>query len=126
MEVMRSHTTIGCEILEYFSGMNDKEFYNCCYNICRYHHEHWDGNGYPEHLSGDKIPFPAQIVALVDAYDRLVTHHAYRNPYTHETAVKAIINEESGVFSPKALECFQLAQEDFRQLVEFSDSISFV
>lgn len=125
-EIMRSHTTIGCEILEYFSGMNDKEFYNCCYDICRYHHERWDGNGYPEHISGDKIPFSAQIVALVNAYDKLVTRHAYRNPYTHETAVKAIFDGESGVFSPKALECFQLAQEDFRQLVEFSDSISFV
>ena len=122
--LMQSHTTIGCEILESFSQISDQKFYDYCYDICRHHHERWDGSGYPDKLAGDEISFVAQIVSLVDAYEELVTENAYHTPYTHQTAVQAIMDGEEGVFSPMALECFQLSNEEFQKLVEFSDKLS--
>lgn len=122
--LMQSHTTIGCEILESFSQISDQKFYGYCYDICRHHHERWDGGGYPDKLAGDEISFVVQIVSLVDAYEELITENAYHTPYTHQTAVQAIMDGEEGVFSPMALECFSLANEEFQKLVEFSDNIS--
>lgn len=123
-KVLKSHTVIGCEIMEYFSQMSNQKFYHCCYDICRHHHERWDGEGYPDKLAGEEISIAVQIVSLVDAYEELVAEHAYTTPYTHETAVQAIVNGEQGVFSPLALECFELSNEEFRKLVEFSDNMS--
>lgn len=125
-KIMQSHTTIGCEILGAFNEISDQEFYKYSYEICRYHHERWDGGGYPDKISGDKIPFCAQIVALVDAYESLVSAHAYHTPFTHKAAVETILNGELGEFSPKALECFKLAYPEFEKLVDFSDNVSFL
>lgn len=122
--LMQSHTTIGCEILESFSQISDQQFYHYCYDICRHHHERWDGMGYPDKLAGDEISVVAQIVSLVDAYEELITENAYHTPYTHQTAVQAIKDGEEGAFSPMAMECFELANEEFRKLVEFSDNMS--
>lgn len=117
-EVMKTHTTIGCDILEKLRGNQSGEFYRCCYDICRYHHERWDGNGYPDHLVGDEIPISAQIVAIADVYDALVSPRVYKSPYANNIAYDMIMNGECGQFSPDVLECFGLAKVDFFNIVE--------
>ncbi len=117
-EIMKTHTTIGCDILEKLRGNQSGEFYRYCYDICRYHHERWDGNGYPDHLVGDEIPISAQIVAIADVYDALVSPRVYKSPYANNIAYDMIMNGECGQFSPDVLECFGLAKVDFFNIVE--------
>ncbi len=117
-EIMKTHTTIGCDILEKLRGNQSAGFYQYCYDICRYHHERWDGNGYPDHLVGDQIPISAQIVAVADVYDALVSPRVYKSAYANNIAYDMIMNGECGQFSPDVLECFELAKVDFFNIVE--------
>lgn len=117
-EVMKTHTTIGCDILEKFYENHDTEFYRYCYEICRYHHERWDGNGYPDHLIGEEIPISAQVVAIADVYDALVSPRVYKSVYANNIAFDMIMAGECGQFSPDMLECFGLAKVDFFNVVE--------
>lgn len=117
-EIMKTHTTIGCEVLEKFRENQTGEFYQYCYDICRYHHERWDGNGYPDHLAGEEIPISAHIVAIADVYDALVSPRVYKSMYANNIAYNMIMNGECGQFSPDVLECFALAKEDFFNIVE--------
>ncbi len=117
-EIMKTHMTIGCDILEKFHENQTEDFYRYCYEICRYHHERWDGNGYPDHLVGDEIPISAQIVAVADVYDALVSPRVYKSVYANNEAFDMIMNGECGQFSPDIMECFGLAKEDFFNIVE--------
>ena len=124
-EEMKKHTTIGAEILESFRERQSNEFFNYCYEICRWHHERWDGNGYPDHLVGDQIPISAQIVAIADVYDALVSKRVYKGAYANSDAYRMIMDGECGQFSPDVLECFQLAKEDFFNIVEVIGMFNF-
>lgn len=124
-EVMKTHTTIGCDVLEKFKENQDEEFYQYCYDICRYHHERWDGNGYPDHLVGEEIPISAQIVAIADVYDALVSTRVYKSAYANNIAYDMIMNGECGQFSPDVLECFALAKVDFFNIVEVIKMFNF-
>ncbi len=124
-EIMKTHTTIGCKVLETFHKNYTDDFYQYCYEICRSHHERWDGNGYPDHLVGDEIPISAQIVSIVDVYDALVSERVYKSAYTNSIAFNMILNGECGQFSPDVLECFSLAKEDFFNVVEVIKMFSF-
>ncbi len=115
---MKSHTTRGCEILEKLSSVQLEEYYRFSYDICRYHHERWDGRGYPDHLAGDDIPISAQIVAIADVYDALVSPRVYKSSFSEEKAFEMITNGECGQFAPDILECFRLAREDFHNIME--------
>ena len=117
-EIMKTHTTIGCGILESFKNTYTDEFYQYCYDICRYHHERWDGNGYPDRLVGDEIPISAQIVSIADVYDALVSDRVYKSAYSNSLAYEMILNGECGQFAPDVIECFELAREDFFNIVE--------
>ncbi|MCI8365032.1 MAG: response regulator, partial [Eubacterium sp.] len=117
-ETMKTHTTIGCDMLKKFKKEEDNEFYRYCYDICRYHHERWDGNGYPDHLAGDEIPIWAQVVSIVDVYDALISERVYKAAFPHTVAYEMIQNGECGQFSPDILECFELANEDFFDMVD--------
>lgn len=117
-EIMKTHTTIGCDILEKFYKDRTSEFYRFCYEICRHHHERWDGRGYPDHLAGKDIPISAQIVAVADVYDALVSPRVYKSSFEKEKAFEMIMNGECGQFSPDILECFRLAKEDFFNIME--------
>lgn len=117
-EVMKTHTTIGCDILEKFYENHDSDFYRYSYEICRYHHERWDGNGYPDHLVGEEIPICAQVVAIADVYDALVSPRVYKSVYANNIAFDMIMGGECGLFSPDMLECFGLAKVDFFNVVE--------
>lgn len=125
-ETMKTHTTIGCEILEKFRDHQSEEFYRYCYEICRHHHERWDGKGYPDRLAGDEIPISAQVVAIADVYDALVSPRVYKSPYANTTAYDMILNGECGQFSPDVLECFKLAKEDFYNIVEVIQMFDFL
>lgn len=124
-EVMKTHTTIGCDILDKFREKQSGDFYRYCYEICRYHHERWDGNGYPDHLKGEEIPISAHIVAIADVYDALVSPRVYKSPYANKIAYDMIMNGECGQFSPDVLECFALAKEDFFNIVEVIKMFTF-
>lgn len=123
--IVRTHTEIGCDILKKFCGNHKDDFYRYCYEICQYHHERWDGSGYPQHLSGNMVPISAQVVAIADAYDELVSPRVYKCAYAGEVAYDMIIKGECGQFSPDILECFKLAKEDFFNIVEVADESNF-
>lgn len=122
-EEMKKHTTYGCELLENFK-QEDNEFYHYCYDICRYHHERYDGNGYPDKLVGEDIPIWAQVVSIVDVYDALVSKRVYKAAYAVDEAVRMIKEDECGVFSPKILDCFEMAKSEFFRATE--EKFSFV
>ena len=116
-EEMKRHTVYGCEILEKFK-QEDNEFYHYCYDICRYHHERYDGNGYPDSLKGDEIPIWAQTVSIIDVYDALVSKRVYKSAYAVEDAIHMIMDGECGVFSSEILDCFQLAKAELLIMTE--------
>ncbi|MCM1272638.1 MAG: response regulator [Clostridium sp.] len=120
-EEMKKHTVYGCDILENFR-QEDSEFYKYCYDICRYHHERYDGNGYPDKLVGEDIPIWAQVVSIVDVYDALVSKRVYKTPYAADVAVRMIHDGECGVFSPKILDCFDIVRD---VLFESSEAFSY-
>ncbi len=110
-EIMKQHTTKGCEILQKIPHIIDEGIYNYSYDICRHHHERWDGRGYPDGLSGDDISIWAQVVSIADVYDALTSERVYKKAFSHETAVKMIYNGECGVFNPKVLRAFKDAMD---------------
>lgn len=117
-EAMKAHTTIGCDMLEKCYRDKTSEFYRYCYEICRYHHERWDGRGYPDQLLGEQIPISAQVVAIADVYDALVSPRVYKESYSNEKAFDMIVNGECGQFSPDILKCFAFAKEEFFNITE--------
>ncbi len=123
---MKKHTIYGCDLLESFKQDDEDEFYRYCYDICRYHHERWDGKGYPDRLKGDDIPIWAQVVSIVDVYDALVSKRVYKAAYAVEEAVRMIYDGECGVFSPKILDCFEMARPEFFAATEVEDKFMFV
>ena len=122
-EDMKKHSIYGCELLENFK-QDESEFYRYCYDICRYHHERYDGNGYPDGLSGEEIPIWAQVVSIVDVYDALISKRVYKMPYATDEAIRMIHDGECGIFSPTILECFDLSKADLfkaTELVSYAD-----
>ena len=115
-EFMKSHTTKGCEILDNIEGAWDEKYGKLSYEICRHHHERFDGRGYPDKLKGDEIPISAQIVSVADVYDALVCERVYKSAFSKEQAFHMIIQGECGVFSPKLMECFKKVKPEFEKL----------
>ncbi len=124
-EIMKTHTTIGGEILQKFYRNKTSEFDRYCYEICRHHHERWDGRGYPDHLAGDEIPISAQVVAITDVYDALISPRVYKSSFTTDEAYNMIMNGECGQFPPNILECFKVAKEKFSNTVELMEMYNF-
>lgn len=117
-DVMKSHTTRGCDILESIEGAWDEEYGKASYEICRHHHERYDGRGYPDGLKGEEIPICAQLVSVADVYDALVTERVYKSAFSKDEAFRMILNGECGVFSPKLLDCFQKVRGEFEELAD--------
>ncbi len=117
-EYMKSHTTRGSDMLKTLEEMWEDDYRKVCYEICRYHHERYDGKGYPDGLKGEEIPVSAQIVSVADVYDALVSERVYKNAYSKDEAFQMIINGECGVFSPKLMECFRLVKPKFEALAD--------
>lgn len=103
--VMKTHAAVGADMLTNLPIHSDEPLISAAYSICRWHHERYDGRGYPDGLSGDDIPIGAQVVALADVYDALTSERCYKRAYAHDTAVDMILRGECGAFNPLLLEC---------------------
>ena len=118
-DIMKTHTTIGAHILENLPFQQDEPLVKVSYEICRWHHERWDGRGYPDGLKGEEIPIAAQVVALADVYDALTSERCYKKAFDHNTAVRMILNGECGTFNPLLMECLtEVADELHRALTD--------
>ena len=119
-KIMQNHTIIGASILENMGSYQDEELMKVAYQICRWHHERYDGKGYPDGLKGDEIPISAQVVSLADVYDALVSERVYKKAYSHEKAIEMIINGECGCFNPILLECLLDIQDRIKRKMKTS------
>lgn len=117
-DFLRSHTIRGYEIIESMRGVWSIEYSKYAAEICRSHHERYDGRGYPDNLAGEEIPVSAQLVSLADCYDTLISERTYKEAVAAEEAFLMIIRGECGVFSPKLLECFRKCKEQLESVVE--------
>lgn len=114
-EIMKEHTTRGCSIINSASVIQDEEYYRYCYDICRHHHEKYDGKGYPDGLKGDDISIVAQVVSVVDVYDALSSKRCYKEAFAEEKAFEMILNGECGAFNPKLIECLKKVRTQLRR-----------
>ena len=112
-EIMKTHSAKGCEIIENLTPYWDREYLSVSKEICRHHHEKWDGRGYPDGLKGDEIPISAQIVSVADIFDALTTKRVYKDAYAISTAFDMIMGGECGEFSEKLMKCFAMCREEF-------------
>ena len=119
-KIMQNHTLIGASIIENMEGYQDEELMKVAYEICRWHHERYDGRGYPDGLKGDEIPISAQVVSLADVYDALISERVYKKAYSHEKAIQMILNGECGAFNPLLLDCLLDIQDRIKRKVKGS------
>lgn len=99
-DIIKTHTSIGSEIIKSMIEEDETHYLTYCYNICRYHHERWDSLGYPDRLGGENIPLSARILAIVDVYDALVSTRVYKTALSHEEAMEIIKNAAGTQFDP--------------------------
>ena len=110
MNVVKQHPLVGAAMTQRFpEGVTTEKLNQYSYEICRHHHERYDGSGYPDGLKGNAIPMCAQVVGIVDAYDALINDRPYKRKYEPEEAIRMISNGECGVFSNQLMQCFQEA-----------------
>lgn len=111
-EIMKTHTTIGADMLHelgrHHAGNALMEY---AYQIARWHHERWDGKGYPDGLKGDDIPIAAQVVSVADVYDALTSVRVYKDAIPHEEAIQMILDGKCGTFNPLLLDCLLEVQD---------------
>ena len=114
--IIKNHTVAGAQMLQDLGQAiaRDEPLLQVAHAICRWHHERWDGNGYPDRLKGDEIPIAAQVVALADVYDALTSERCYKHAYDHDTALRMILNGECGAFNPLLLDCLRESSEQLR------------
>lgn len=106
-EVVKTHSAIGDEMLKELKIEQDELMVKYARQICRWHHERWDGHGYPDGLKGNEIPISAQVVALADVYDALVSERVYKPAYSHDKAIGMILGGECGLFNPELMACLE-------------------
>ena len=109
---------IGAKMLDSMVVHKDNALVKAAYKICRWHHERYDGRGYPDGLKGDEIPISAQIVSIADVYDALTSERCYKKAFTHEKALEMILNGECGTFNPILLECLMECAQEIRAALE--------
>lgn len=120
-EVIKTHSIIGAEMLQDLHNTHNYPLFDKAYEICRWHHERYDGKGYPDGLSGEEIPISAQVTSLADVYDALTSNRCYKKAFSHEKAMEMILNGQCGAFNPVLLQCLKDCEKQI--LAEFSDSI---
>ena len=117
-EIMKTHTLIGAQMLDNLNMYQNEKLVKFAYEICRWHHERYDGKGYPDGLVGEEIPISAQVVSLADVYDALVSERVYKKAFSHEKALEMIQNGECGTFNPLLLQCLLDAQDKIKTTME--------
>ena len=122
-EIMKEHTVIGEKMLKSLELYQDEPLVKTACEIVRWHHERYDGKGYPDGLKGDEIPISAQIVSIADVYDALVSERVYKKAFSHEKAMEMILNGECGAFNPLLLECLVEIQDRIKTELDGSGSV---
>lgn len=117
MEYLKQHTVKGSDIIKVMFEFEEGLFYRISYNVCRYHHERYDGTGYPDGLSGDKIPVEAQLVSLADMYDALVNVTVNKERYPADRAVRMLLEGTCGELAPRMKECLMAAKQELEAFV---------
>ena len=120
-EIMKAHTLIGAQMLDNLDMYRNEKLLKFAYEICRWHHERYDGKGYPDGLVGEEIPISAQVVSLADVYDALVSERVYKKAFSHEKALEMIRNGECGTFNPLLLQCMTEAQDKLKTMMEVAE-----
>lgn len=120
-EIMKAHTLIGAQMLDNLDMDRNEKLLKLAYEICRWHHERYDGKGYPDGLVGEEIPISAQVVSLADVYDALVSERVYKKAFSHEKALEMIRNGECGTFNPLLLQCMTEAQDKLKTMMEVAE-----
>ena len=124
-EIMKNHTVEGDRILSDIRLDQSSAFVKTARDICRHHHEKYDGKGYPDGLKGDDIPISAQVVSLADVYDALTSERCYKKAFSHEEALRMIRNGECGAFNPLLLESLKEIEGELKSLKESGDSFDY-
>ena len=114
-EVIKTHSMLGAKMLHDQDEFSEQPLLQTAYEIARWHHERWDGRGYPDGLKGDEIPISAQLVSLADVYDALTSDRCYKKAYPHEKAVQMILNGECGTFNPLLMQCLTDMQAELKE-----------
>ena len=122
-EIVKTHTYKGKKIFEQMKQITEKnsddyKLFTYCAEVCMYHHEHYDGSGYPEGLKGEEIPISAQVVGLADVYDTMLCERIHKAAYSKERAFEMVMAGECGMFSPKLLELFQMLRQELEEAAE--------
>ena len=122
-QIMQNHTRKGRRIFENIQnamGQENMEYelFRYCAEVCMYHHERFDGGGYPMGLKKNEIPISAQVVGLADAYDALVSERIYKPAYSREEAFEMIVKGECGVFNPRLTEIFSMVRMELEEIQE--------
>ena len=106
-KIMKTHSELGAEIIQNMNFPKDNSLVHTSWEICRWHHERWDGKGYPDGLKGEKIPISAQVVSIADVYDALTSERCYKKAFDHDTAIQMILDGQCGQFNPILLKCLK-------------------
>lgn len=121
--IMKTHASIGGDIIRGLQWDQNDPLLKVAYEICRWHHERWDGRGYPDGLKGDEIPLSAQVVSLADVYDALTSDRCYKKAIPHKKAIQMIMNGECGQFQPMLLECLLDIEDELLDISLASDEM---
>ena len=114
-EIIKTHSMLGAEMLQKSENFENEPLLQTAYEIARWHHERWDGRGYPDGLKGDEIPISAQLVSVADVYDALTSERCYKKAFSHEKAIQMILNGECGAFNPILMQCLTDIQEELKK-----------
>ena len=106
-KIMKTHSELGADIIQDMHLPQEKPLVHTVWEICRWHHERWDGKGYPDGLKGEEIPISAQVVSIADVYDALTSERCYKKAFDHDTAIKMILDGQCGQFNPILLKCLK-------------------
>lgn len=118
-EIMKTHTTIGADMLHNLGRNHEgSALLDYAYQIARWHHERWDGTGYPDGLKGDDIPIAAQVVSVADVYDALTSVRVYKDAISQEEAIRMILDGECGAFNPLLIECLLEVRDRIAETLE--------
>ena len=117
-QIMKTHSAAGADMLEKLMGQYDDLLLKTAFEICRWHHERYDGRGYPDGLLGDEIPIWAQVVSVADVYDALTSERCYKKAFSHETSMEMILGGQCGTFSPLMQQCLKDVSGELQKMFQ--------
>lgn len=123
-KTVKNHTVLGAVLLSQIHDYENEKLMKTAIEVCRWHHERYNGKGYPDRLCGEEIPISAQVVSLADAYDALTGKRAYKDPVAHDEALRMILRGECGAFNPLLLDCLAETHEEIRKRVYEDSSVN--